>query len=598
MDYLPIDIASAIGEAVLHSLWQGAAIYCGYRLSTQSLQHPARLHDLGLLSLGLLVSAFVATAYIVWPAQAMIPSVEIAEAWQPASLTTGGPNVAADLTWAAMLGYAYAIGVAAYLTWLALDHVRSRRLLRSDRIALPAEWQEPFRLAQARFAPHLAVGVCLSRHVTTVVTVGILRPVVLYPVMLVNQLSAEEAELILLHELAHLRRYDHLTIYVQQLLRAVVFFHPAAHLLSRHIDTAREYACDDLVVAGSSRKAYAKTLLHLATQTLSQPNNPLAMSISKTPFSGRIHRLFGAPKTSKLPGLIFALPLALFALTVYAVAPATTSDGALSESDAAATLPAPGALSSVEPKTDTIPSTDPSLDRGRTPDVETTQGTTTPTSTAPTTSPVATDAEIAAIVAEAMRDIPTEAELQRIIADAMRNMPSAEELTAQVREALKNMPSEAELKHTIDEALKNVPSQAEIDEMVREARASVPSEAEIQRIQADAKRAQAEAQRAQADAQRLQQTDQKLQVTTDQRQEETTITHTDAAGKTHTTTSGNSTKSTRITADPNAKDIDYFIDDRTATAEQVNALNPDTIERVDVTKVEGKRKAVRVYLKK
>ena len=700
MDYLPIDTATTIGTAVLHSLWQGAAVYCLFRLAMSQVEDPARLHNTGLLSLGAMALGFVFTLYLVWPETQATTAPGAGDAFQFIPPTSSESSAFTDLPWAAGLGYGYALGVLLYLAWLTFEHVRTQRLLRSNHVALPVEWQTAFRLAHARFAPRVKAGVYLSRHVATVVTVGILRPIVLYPVMLANQLSAEEAELILLHELAHLRRYDHLTIYAQQLLRALLFFHPTAHLLSRHIDTAREYACDDLVVAGSSRKAYAKTLLHLATQPISRPisqtTNAFAMSISKTSFTTRIQRLFGAQKTTKLPALLFAVPLALFVLTAYAISPTLSSDETsfVGENVTAAEASAPGATSgtaaSARLSVDTIPDADPVPNRDASGSATTEDGRTTYTAADGTIVKSATDEDIAAIVANAIRDLPSEAELNAIVADAMKNMPSAEQLTAQVREAMKNMPSEAEIKRivedatknvpteaelrrTIDEAMKSVPTQAEIDEIMREARASVPSEAERLRIQADAQRAladaqraltdaqrvqedalrlqaeaqrnqddtkrkqadgqraQEESQRAQADAQRLQAEAQRaqaeaqraqldaqreqldtqraqveaqraqqdkpgVQVTTQQRREQTTSTTT-VNGKAQTTTSGSSSKSVNVTADPNATDIDYFIDGRATTAREVNALSPDTIERVNVVKNEGERKVVRVTLK-
>ena len=675
MDYPQIDIAAAVGTAVLHSLWQGAAVYCLFRLAAQQVERPARLHDLGLLSLGAIALGFALTLYLVWPDPRAVAMLGTGETFRliPSVIPQHGPP--ADVPWAALLGYGYAIGVVVYLAWLTLEHVRTQRLLRSQRLALPVEWQAVFHLAHERFAPHVKAGFHLSAHVTTVVTVGLLRPVVLYPVALANQLSVAEAELILLHELAHLRRYDHLTVYVQQLLRALLFFHPAAHLLSRHIDTAREYACDDLVVTGTNRKAYAKTLLHLAAQPvqnhLTQPSNALAMSISKTPFTTRIQRLFGAPKTTKLPTTLFALPLVLFALALYAFAPAS------GEPVTATAERAPERASRVELKTDTVPVevaplTDAAADAPGREDQEAER--------IPTLSPLPPDAseaeveayvaevmrnmpseaELLAQVAEAMKSIPSEAEVAAMVAEAMKNMPSAAEISAQVEEAMKSMPTEAELKRTIAEAMKSIPTQAEIDRMVRETRASGLDEAELnrvqdaalraqaealrvqaeavrtqdavertsaeiqraqseaqrnldaaQRAQAEAqraqseaqreldaiRRAQSEAQRAQSEAQRERERESRVRVTTEQHRVRTD-TSTAAHSETRVTISGNSSKSAGINADLDARDIDYYINDRPATAEEVNALNPSTIERVDVTKTDGKRGTVRVYLKK
>src|SRR5262249_22720070 len=67
------------------------------------------------------------------------------------------------------------------------------------------------------------------------------------------------------HELAHIRRYDHLLILVQRLIEALLFFHPATWYLSRRIHDERERCCDDLVLAaGSDRLGFVASLLRVA----------------------------------------------------------------------------------------------------------------------------------------------------------------------------------------------------------------------------------------------------------------------------------------------------------------------------------------------
>ncbi len=70
-------------------------------------------------------------------------------------------------------------------------------------------------------------------------------PVILLPASLLWS-GAEDVETILAHELAHLRRRDHLTIVVQRGLEAVLFTTTPSHGVGRQVDTFREDACDDL----------------------------------------------------------------------------------------------------------------------------------------------------------------------------------------------------------------------------------------------------------------------------------------------------------------------------------------------------------------
>ena len=69
----------------------------------------------------------------------------------------------------------------------------------------------------------------------------------------------------LLHELAHLARYDDWAKLAQELLRAPFFFHPSVRWLLARLDRERELLCDEAAVAlGSDPVAYARLLLDLA----------------------------------------------------------------------------------------------------------------------------------------------------------------------------------------------------------------------------------------------------------------------------------------------------------------------------------------------
>ncbi|MDB5339888.1 MAG: blaR1 8 [Planctomycetaceae bacterium] len=112
-----------------------------------------------------------------------------------------------------------------------------------------------------RFLPLLAF--CDQVAIPTVI--GVLRPTILLPLSLTSGLTPEQIETILAHELAHVRRYDHLVNLLQRLVESVLFFHPAVWWLSNQIRVERELCCDDLVLAcGAQPLDYAQSLLRVA----------------------------------------------------------------------------------------------------------------------------------------------------------------------------------------------------------------------------------------------------------------------------------------------------------------------------------------------
>ena len=93
---------------------------------------------------------------------------------------------------------------------------------------------------------------------------GIFTPSVLMPED-ANRWPLERLRIVLLHELAHVKRRDCLTHVIAQLACALHWFNPLAWIAARHIRTERERACDDLVLACGTRGSdYAEELLEIA----------------------------------------------------------------------------------------------------------------------------------------------------------------------------------------------------------------------------------------------------------------------------------------------------------------------------------------------
>jgi len=88
---------------------------------------------------------------------------------------------------------------------------------------------------------------------------------ILLPVSLATGLSSRELESILLHEVLHLCRRDHLVLVVQRVVETLLFFHPVMWWVSRRLSVERELACDDTVLAaGTKPVCYAESLLKVA----------------------------------------------------------------------------------------------------------------------------------------------------------------------------------------------------------------------------------------------------------------------------------------------------------------------------------------------
>ncbi|HZH96883.1 MAG TPA: M56 family metallopeptidase, partial [Flavisolibacter sp.] len=108
------------------------------------------------------------------------------------------------------------------------------------------------------------VPVYLSQLVSSPVTIGFFKPVILLPISIVSNLSVRQVEAILLHELAHIRRHDYLVNLLLTAVHVLLYFNPFVKCFLKKIELERENCCDELVLQfGYDKIGYATALLEL-----------------------------------------------------------------------------------------------------------------------------------------------------------------------------------------------------------------------------------------------------------------------------------------------------------------------------------------------
>lgn len=136
--------------------------------------------------------------------------------------------------------------------------------------------QETLRLAR----DDRPVTLCSSNQVRVPTAVGLAKPVIVVPRWVMEELSTEELRQVFLHEMTHLRRRDDWTNLVQQVVRALFFFHPAVWWIEKNAALEREMACDDAVLAETkSPRAYAECLAYLAERSFARRSIALAQAV-------------------------------------------------------------------------------------------------------------------------------------------------------------------------------------------------------------------------------------------------------------------------------------------------------------------------------
>ena len=142
------------------------------------------------------------------------------------------------------------------------------------------------------------ISIFQSAKVSAPMVIGYVKPCILFPLGVVNQLDVQEVEAVIIHELAHIQRHDFLINILQSIGEIVFYYHPAAWWISANIKAERENCCDDLAIkhCGDSM-AYAKVLVKLQELKFDRvPGLALGFSRNKKSLVHRVRRILDQPK--------------------------------------------------------------------------------------------------------------------------------------------------------------------------------------------------------------------------------------------------------------------------------------------------------------
>src|SRR5262245_20520488 len=147
---------------------------------------------------------------------------------------------------------------------------------------------------------------------------GLFHPVLLLPAG-AGRWPAARLEAVLLHELAHVRRYDALTQLIAEVARVVFWFNPLVWLAARQIYLERELACDDMVLnAGTLPSDYAGDLLDLVRSLRASRATGLAAIAMARPsqIKVRLRAVLDEARSRGTPGRRMIVAASVLALAV------------------------------------------------------------------------------------------------------------------------------------------------------------------------------------------------------------------------------------------------------------------------------------------
>lgn len=132
--------------------------------------------------------------------------------------------------------------------------------------------------------------------------IGYFKPVILMPFGALAQMPANQIELILAHEIAHIKNSDYLLNLIQSFLEVIYFFNPAVWMISKIIRTEREFVCDDIALSiNENSTLLAKALLSIQSIENKKPIVALSALGDKNSLLGRIKRMKNEKNISVYP---------------------------------------------------------------------------------------------------------------------------------------------------------------------------------------------------------------------------------------------------------------------------------------------------------
>lgn len=314
VDWLGAGFVYALGWTLLHSLWQGAlvAVVLALVLAATPRWSANARYLCAVLALGVVIVLSVLT-YSRYYLMVEAAFAEAAGSTPEPVLMDSGSGFSLEalaywlnrhisaivLFW--MLGFA--LFLARYCGGLFYCHRLKTRLSRAPEPG----WQARVEVLAQSIGVGRAVALKLSHQVAGPCVVGHLKPVILLPVALLIQLSRDELEAILLHELAHIRRNDYLVGLIQSLIKTLYFFNWPVLWMSAQVDRERENACDDIAADGcKSRTFYAETLARfsaLVSGRSASNDGGLTMAVNgkQNHLMARIRRLFESDYVANRP---------------------------------------------------------------------------------------------------------------------------------------------------------------------------------------------------------------------------------------------------------------------------------------------------------
>ena len=305
-NWLTPEVTRAAALALLHFLWQGAALAALASATLAVFRNAATRYALAVAFLAAMMAAPLLTfAILERQPEPAAPGVTLFRSTTAQASTqisfaavaparAQNPSPTRSLSWLPLLVEAWFLGVVLLSLRPAAGFVLVERLRRHQAKPIAAQLRVRCLALERRLGITRVIQYFESRDLQTPAAVGWFRPVIFLPLSAITGLSPGQLDAVITHELAHIKRLDSFVNLFQIAAETLLFYHPAVWWLSKRIRAERENCCDDVALSVcADPAAYARALASMAEWQIAPA---LAMAANRGPLAARVARVLGAAK--------------------------------------------------------------------------------------------------------------------------------------------------------------------------------------------------------------------------------------------------------------------------------------------------------------
>lgn len=281
---------NALGWAVINSIWQMALLWLLYKFFVVVFKPSSGLKA---------KSAFIfLVAGSCWSVISFIIAFRL-------------PVTSSTLFSINGIGYTFNDSITAFLPFASIIYllllaipvfrliinIRQVMLIRNRRIKkIEVQWRLFIKRMVSLLEIKKPVQIWISENISSLITIGFLKPVILVPLAAINNLNEHQMEAVLLHELVHIKRNDYLLNMITVIIKTIFYYNPFTRNLVSIIEDEREKNCDEWVLQYQyDAYAYSTALLALEKMKIATVQLALAASGKKELLLNRIKKIMGVP---------------------------------------------------------------------------------------------------------------------------------------------------------------------------------------------------------------------------------------------------------------------------------------------------------------